>query len=79
MKTIRYLSKIIIIAIILQLIILPTISKAEDKSFTWDSIFQSGSNFIEQGKDGAIIKDKEDEAQQKESGVAQDVLDDEAI
>ena len=67
-KTILYLSKIIIIAIILQLIILPSISNAAD---TWTDVFQSGSEFIEKGKQGVVTEG--------ETGDGEEVLDDSEI
>lgn len=61
MKTIKTLKKIIIIAIILQLIILPTVSNA----FSWSDVFKSGSDFIDKGKQGTVIEDPDSGAQQE--------------
>lgn len=51
MKILKYLSKILVIIVILQIIILPTYSNAA--SF-WQEIFSSGDQFIQNGKNQAI-------------------------
>ena len=66
MKILEYLSKILIILFILQIIILPVQSNAAS---IWDDIFSSGDKFIQKGKDqatssdqqsgGSVISDKE--------------------
>ena len=66
MKILEYLSKILIILFILQIIILPVQSNATS---IWDDIFSSGDKFIQKGKEqatssnqqsgGSVISDKE--------------------
>ena len=66
MKILEYLSKILIILFILQIIILPVQSNATS---IWDDIFSSGDKFIHKGKEqatssnqqsgGSVISDKE--------------------
>ena len=66
MKILEYLSKILIILFILQIIILPVHSNATS---IWDDIFSSGDKFIQKGKEqatssnqqsgGSVISDKE--------------------
>lgn len=66
MKILEYLSKILIIVFIFQIIILPVQSNAAS---IWDDIFSSGDKFIQKGKDqatssdpqsgGSVISDKE--------------------
>lgn len=66
MKILEYLSKILIILFILQIIILPVQSNAAS---IWDDIFSTGDKFIQKGKDqatssdqqsgGSVISDKE--------------------
>lgn len=66
MKILEYLSKILIILFILQIIILPVQSNAAS---IWDDIFSSGDKFIQKGKGqatssdqqsgGSVISDKE--------------------
>ena len=66
MKILEYLSKILIILFILQIIILPVQS---NETSIWDDIFSSGDKFIQKGKEqatssnqqsgGSVISDKE--------------------
>ena len=55
MKILEYLSKILIIVCILQIIILPTYSNA---SSFWDDVFSNGNRFIQNGKNQATSKNE---------------------
>lgn len=54
MKVLEKFSKILIIAFILQIIIMPTYSSATS---LWEEVFSSGDKFIQNGKDQATAQD----------------------
>lgn len=56
MKILEYLSKILIIVFIFQIIILPVQSNAAS---IWDDIFSSGDKFIQKGKEQATSSDSQ--------------------
>ena len=56
MKILEYLSKILIILFILQIIILPVQSNATS---IWDDIFSSGDKFIQKGKEQATSSNQQ--------------------